>query len=79
MPAEKSPELSIRQMITGYWIAQAVYVAAKLGLADLLEAGPKDCKQLATATSSHAPACTDCCACSPAWACSARMNRTGSP
>ena len=55
MPSEKSPELTIRQMLTGYWIAQAVYVAARLGIADLLAAGPKDCSQLAAATSSHAP------------------------
>ena len=42
-------------MLTGYWIAQAVYVAAKLGIADLLHDGPKDCHELAAATSSHAP------------------------
>ncbi|HEV2731901.1 MAG TPA: methyltransferase [Terriglobales bacterium] len=35
------------QMATGYWLSQAVYVAAKLGVADLLKDGPKPCKSLA--------------------------------
>ena len=35
------------QMATGYWLSQAVYVAAKLGVADLLKDGPKPCKLLA--------------------------------
>jgi 2-polyprenyl-3-methyl-5-hydroxy-6-metoxy-1,4-benzoquinol methylase len=38
------------QMATGYWLSQAIYVAAKLGLADLLKDGPKSCSALATAT-----------------------------
>ena len=42
------------QLIFGFMISQAVYVAAKLGLADLLKDGPKDFKELAKATSSHA-------------------------
>jgi hypothetical protein len=37
------------QMATGYWLSQAVYVAAKLGVADLLKNGPKSCKSLAAA------------------------------
>jgi O-methyltransferase domain/Dimerisation domain len=32
-----------------YWLAQAVYVAAKLGVADLLKDGPKSCRSLAAA------------------------------
>src|SRR5262249_974838 len=28
------------QMITGYWVSSCVYVAAKLGVADVLENGP---------------------------------------
>src|ERR1700758_1365641 len=35
------------QMATGYWLAQAIYVAAKLGIADLLKDGPKSCNSLA--------------------------------
>jgi O-methyltransferase domain/Dimerisation domain len=38
------------QMATGYWLSQAIYVAAKLGLADLLKDGPKSCDVLAAAT-----------------------------
>jgi len=37
-------------MATGYWLSQAVYVAAKLGLADLLKDGPRSCEELAAAT-----------------------------
>jgi hypothetical protein len=33
-----SPPEQISRMLTGYWITQALYVAAKLGLADLAEA-----------------------------------------
>lgn len=43
------------QMATGYWVSQAIYVAAKLGIADLLKDGPKSCVALATATRSDAP------------------------
>jgi O-methyltransferase domain/Dimerisation domain len=38
------------QMVTGYWLSQAIYVAAKLDLADLLKDGPKSCAALAAAT-----------------------------
>lgn len=40
-------------MMTGYWISQAIYVAAKLGLADLLANGPMSSNDLAQATQSH--------------------------
>jgi hypothetical protein len=49
-----SPQQQIAQMLTGYWLAQAVYVAAKLGLADLLKDGPRTAADLATATQSRA-------------------------
>jgi SAM-dependent methyltransferase len=42
-------------MATGYWLSQAIYVAAKLGLADLLKDGPKSCAALARATRSDGP------------------------
>lgn len=38
------------RMAAGYWLSQAIYVAAKLGLADLLKDGPKPSRQLAAAT-----------------------------
>jgi hypothetical protein len=44
------------QMATGYWVSQAIYVAAKLGIADLLKDGPQSCVALASATGADAPA-----------------------
>ena len=38
------------QMATGYWLSQAIYVAAKLGIADLLEETPQSSVELAAAT-----------------------------
>jgi O-methyltransferase domain/Dimerisation domain len=36
------------QMATAYWLSQAIYVAAKLGIADFLEKGPRSSFELAT-------------------------------
>jgi ubiquinone/menaquinone biosynthesis C-methylase UbiE len=49
------PQLQMIQYITGFWMSRAVYVAAKLGIADLLQSGPKTAEELAQATSTHAP------------------------
>ena len=49
------PPVALLQMMTGYWVSQAIYVAAKLGVADLLADGPVGCEDLAAATNSHAP------------------------
>jgi O-methyltransferase/methyltransferase family protein len=43
------------QFITGFWASRAVYVVAKLGIADLLTSGPKTLEELAEATHTHAP------------------------
>ena len=43
------------QFITGFWTSRAVYIAAKLGIADLLQSGPKTVAELAEATGTHAP------------------------
>jgi len=43
------------QMIQGFWLSRAVYVAAKLGIPDLLKDGPKSPEELAQATGTHAP------------------------
>lgn len=40
----------MNQMISGYWTSQAVYVAAKLGLADLVQGGPRTIDDLAQLT-----------------------------
>jgi hypothetical protein len=47
------PPAVLLQMMTGYWLSQAVYIAAKLGVADLLVDGPRSVEPLATATASH--------------------------
>jgi O-methyltransferase domain/Dimerisation domain len=43
------------QMIQGLHISRAVYVAAKLGIADLLADGPRPAAELAQLTNAHAP------------------------
>jgi hypothetical protein len=40
----------IFQIATGYWASQVAYVAAKLGIADLLAEGPKSCDELVRLT-----------------------------
>ena len=43
----------LQQLICGHWIAQAIAVAAELGIADLLAEGPRPSDELARATGSH--------------------------
>lgn len=43
------------QMAAGYWVSQAIYVAAKLGIADALKSGPLSGEELARITEAHAP------------------------
>jgi len=38
------------QLASGYWISQAIYVAAKLGIADILKDAPKTGAEIALAT-----------------------------
>ena len=38
------------QFITNFWTSRAVYIVAKLGIADLLQSGPKTAEELAQAT-----------------------------
>jgi O-methyltransferase/methyltransferase family protein len=47
------PAMALRQMLLGYRFSQSIYVAAKLGLADLLKDGPKGSDELATAVGAH--------------------------
>jgi hypothetical protein len=51
---ERPPEAVLTQMITGSLVSQAVYVAAQLGIADLLSDGPKKADELARATKTDA-------------------------
>src|SRR6516164_7248789 len=48
------PLQQIMRMISGYWTSQVLYVAAKLGIADLLKVGPKTAEDLAFSTQTHA-------------------------
>ena len=52
---EIPPPLQMLQVISGFWIARCVYIAAKLGIPDLLKDGPQTAEELANATSTHAP------------------------
>lgn len=55
-PAEvQPPEVALTQMIMGSIAAQSIYVAAKLGISDLLVDGPKTVEELASATNTDAP------------------------
>jgi hypothetical protein len=47
------PPQQMARLIHGYWISQAAYVAAKLGLADLLREGPRMADELAQQTATH--------------------------
>lgn len=51
MPDQKpAPRQQLLGMITSYWVAMAIHVAAKLKLADLVNAGPKTAHDLAQLT-----------------------------
>ena len=39
--AAELPQFAMLQMITGFWVSRAIYIAAKLGLADLVKDSPK--------------------------------------
>ena len=54
MAGEISASAALRRMIHGYQVSQALYVAATLGIADLLIGGPLRVEELAEATSTHA-------------------------
>src|SRR6266508_1451931 len=49
------PQFAMLQMITGFWVSRAIYVAAKLGLADLVKDSPKTADELAGLTGTHSP------------------------
>ncbi len=51
--SQAPPAAQLNHLISGGWIAQAISVAAELGIADLLAAGPRLSDDLAQATGSH--------------------------
>jgi hypothetical protein len=52
---EKPPPLQMLELISGFWISRCLYIAAKLGIADLLNDGPRTAEELAAVTQTHAP------------------------
>ena len=52
--AEESPATQLLHLLDGFRVAQAIHVAAVLGLADLLEDGPLSSQDLAAATDTKA-------------------------
>lgn len=54
MDTQLPPPALLFQMATGHYLAQAIYIAAKLGIADHLADGPRNHDELATATGTHA-------------------------
>jgi hypothetical protein len=54
-PSKLPPPVAMLDMIKGFWVSRALYVAAKLGIADLLVDEAKSGEDLARATGTHAP------------------------
>jgi len=42
-PIELPPPVQLMKFIIGKWISKPIYVAAELGIADMLTEGPKRC------------------------------------
>ena len=53
--SEMRPVDAMVQMISGFWVSRSIYIAAKLGIADLLQEKTKTAAELAEATGTHAP------------------------
>ncbi len=51
--SQMAPRRALAQFLVGNQIQQAIYVATKLGIADLLKDGPKRSEELAEATGAH--------------------------
>ena len=50
---ELPPSVRLHQLMVGHWISQAIYVVAKLGVADHLAPGPQTVEHLARAVDAH--------------------------
>jgi hypothetical protein len=56
MPSTGStPGQDLRRLVLGFRLSQAIYVAAEVGIAELLADGPRSAEELAAATGAHAP------------------------
>jgi predicted O-methyltransferase YrrM len=49
-----TPGDELVRLFRGFWVSRAIYIAAQLGIADLLADGPRTVAQLATTTKTHA-------------------------
>jgi len=49
------PQAVMLQMISGFWLSRAIYIAAKLGIADLVKDQPQTAADLAQSTGTHGP------------------------
>jgi SAM-dependent methyltransferase len=49
------PQFALYQLAAGHYLSNALHVAVKLDIAELLAEGPRDAQQLAAATATHAP------------------------
>ncbi|MFH1017077.1 MAG: methyltransferase [Pseudomonadota bacterium] len=49
----KNPKHILERLLTGYQVTQLIYVAAKLGIPDLLKGGPRSSSALARAVGAH--------------------------
>ncbi|UCE39368.1 MAG: methyltransferase [Thermoplasmata archaeon] len=54
-PSELPLPEQLMKFIVGRWISKPIYVAAELGIADMLAEGPKHIDDLAQSSKSHAP------------------------
>ncbi|BAU66095.1 hydroxyneurosporene-O-methyltransferase [Stanieria sp. NIES-3757] len=52
---EVPPFMTMVEMISSFWVSRAIYIVAKLGIADLLEEQPQTAEKLAELTDTHAP------------------------
>ena len=55
MQNDSDPAITIRRLIDGFQVSQAIHVAARLRIADLLANGSRTADELATDTDTHAP------------------------
>jgi SAM-dependent methyltransferase len=53
--SESLSSVPLLEMAMGAWVSQAIYVAAKLGIADVLSNGPRSCDEIAAVTRTPAP------------------------
>jgi SAM-dependent methyltransferase/DNA-binding transcriptional ArsR family regulator len=49
------PQIALYHLATGHYLSHALCLVARLGIADLLNDGPRNAKELAEATGMHAP------------------------